>query len=118
MRPVIFLALLFFVNLGCSQIKSKPITEVSQNELKNVLLVDVRTPEEYNAGHIDDAVNINWYDADFADRFNEIDKAQTIYVYCKMGVRSAKAQTRLNDLGFKNVVNLEGGYDTWIQAQK
>ncbi len=118
MRPILFLALLFFVSLGCSQMKSKPITEVSQDELKNGVLVDVRTPEEFKAGHLNDAVNINWYDADFADQFKDIDKSKTIYVYCKMGGRSSKAQARLTELGFMSVVNLEGGYDTWIKAQK
>jgi rhodanese-related sulfurtransferase len=110
--------MLLFVNLGCAQSDSKPITKVSQEELKKVVLVDVRTPEEFTAGHLDNATNINWYDTDFADRFKAIDKDKTIYVYCKMGVRSLKAQEKLKSLGYHHVVNLEGGYDAWKKANQ
>ncbi len=99
-----------------SQIQSKPITEISEKELKNVILVDVRTPEEFNTGHLPSAININWYDADFAEQFSKVDKNKTIYFYCKVGGRSIKAADRLHSLGYKHVVNLEGGYDTWSKA--
>lgn len=112
------LFVLLLANVACAQISSKPITEVSQDEFKNVTLVDVRTPEEYEAGHLDNALNINWYDADFAQQFNSVGKDQTIYVYCKLGVRSAKAQEKLNSMGYGHVVNLEGGYDAWKKAHQ
>lgn len=104
---------LLFLSLSCTQNKAKPITELSQKELKNVVLVDVRTPGEFNEGHLDDALNINWYDSDFTEQFEHISKDEKIYVYCKMGGRSAKAQKKLESLGYKNVVNLEGGYEAW-----
>ena len=107
------LFVLFLVNLGCGQSTSKPITEVSQKELKTVILVDVRTPGEFQAGHLDNALNINWFDPDFARQFEAIDKDKTIYLYCKKGGRSAKAQEKLASIGYRNVVNLEGGYDAW-----
>ena len=103
------------VTVACSRIKSKPITKISQKELKDVILVDVRTPEEFNAGHLPSAININWYDSNFAEQFSDIDKTKTIYFYCKLGGRSVKATERLTALGYPNVVNLEGGYDTWVQ---
>lgn len=115
MRFYTSLALLLLLNFACAQISSKPITEVSQNELSNVILVDVRTPEEYQAGHLDNAKNINWYDKNFAEQFTSISKDETIYVYCKKGGRSAKAQQVLDSLGYKKVVNLEGGYDAHIK---
>lgn len=101
--------------MGCAQSKSKAITEVSQNELNNVILVDVRTPEEYAAGHIDEALNINWFDTDFAKQIQAIEKDETVYVYCKKGGRSAKAAHLLDSLGYKNVVDLEGGYDAYLK---
>lgn len=103
---------LFFIS-GCAQSKSKAITEFSQNDIDNGILVDVRTPEEYHAGHLDNALNINWFDEDFVDQFKDIEKEKTIYVYCKVGGRSAKAQEKLQALGYKKVINLEGGYDAW-----
>ncbi|NHF58282.1 rhodanese-like domain-containing protein [Flavobacteriaceae bacterium TP-CH-4] len=106
---------LVLTNLACAQITSKSITEVSQNELENVVLVDVRTPEEFSAGHLDNALNINWYDEDFAEQFEAIDKNETIYVYCKKGGRSAKAQEKLQSMGYQHVVNLEGGYDAYLE---
>ncbi len=112
------LFVLLLANVACAQISSKSITEVSQEELKNVILVDVRTPEEFEAGHLDNAKNINWYDADFAEQLNTVSKDQTIYVYCKLGARSAKAQEKLKSLGYAHVVNLEGGYDAWKNAHK
>ncbi|WP_158974327.1 rhodanese-like domain-containing protein [Cellulophaga sp. L1A9] len=117
MKYSVFLFFLAFINFGCSQIKSKSITEVSQNELKNITLLDVRTPEEFNAGHLDEALNINWFDADFQQQIEQhVVKDKTIYVYCKMGGRSAKAADKLSALGY-TVVNLEGGYDTYKQSQ-
>lgn len=115
MKNLFLIFSLCFLFLGCAQNSSKPITEVSQNELNDVILVDVRTPEEYAAGHIDKAMNINWYDENFAKQFDTVNKNETIYVYCKKGGRSAKAQQFLDSLGFKKVVNLEGGYDAHIK---
>lgn len=111
------LLLVFVLIAACAQNTSKPISEVSQEELKNVVLVDVRTPEEYAEGHLDNSLNINWHDTDFAEQFDAISKDETIFLYCKMGGRSAKAQEKLISLGFENVVNLEGGYDA-VKAAK
>jgi rhodanese-related sulfurtransferase len=103
------------INFSFAQMSSKPITEVSQNETNSVILIDVRTPEEFNAGHLENAKNINWYDKNFAMQFEIISKNEIIYVYCKKGGRSAKAQQLLDSLGYKNVVNLEGGYDAYVK---
>ncbi|MBM1106077.1 rhodanese-like domain-containing protein [Aurantibacter crassamenti] len=111
MKYILSLPFFFLMLIGCSQSKTKPITEFSQNDIKNGILVDVRTPEEYTAGHIDNALNINWFDVDFKTQFDSVSKDEPIYLYCKMGGRSAKAQEKLKSLGFTNVINLEGGYD-------
>jgi len=105
--------LVLLLNFACAQISSKHITEVSQNELNDVILIDVRTPEEFGEGHIESALNINWYDENFAEQFESIAKNEIIYVYCKKGGRSAKAQEKLQSLGYSNIVNLEGGYDAY-----
>ncbi|GGW24014.1 hypothetical protein GCM10007383_05630 [Arenibacter certesii] len=90
-----------------------PISEFDQKLLKNGILIDVRTPEEFKNGYIKNAKNINWFDADFADKFREVDKDQTIYLYCKVGGRSGQAQKKLQDMEYKKVVNLTGGYDAY-----
>lgn len=111
MKYSVLVTILLLINLGCAQSKSKPITEYSQNDKQEGILVDVRTPEEYQQGHLENALNINVLSTDFETHFDEMDKSKTVYVYCKKGGRSKKAQEKLISLGFENVVDLEGGYD-------
>ena len=115
MKSYIFPVLFLFLVSSCAQSTSKPITEFSQNDINTGILVDVRTPEEFNAGHIDKALNINWFDSDFAKNFENFNKDKTIYLYCKKGGRSAKAANLLDSLGYKKVIDLEGGYDAWLK---
>ncbi len=105
---------LFIVTLaaGCGNTTSMPITEFSQEGLVDYTLLDVRTPEEFDAGHLENAVNINWYDSDFVDQLIVVPKENTLYVYCKKGVRSAKAAALLDSLGYK-AIDLTGGYDAF-----
>jgi phage shock protein E len=115
LQIIVFFLLL--VNLGCGQTKSKHINEFLEHQPKDVVLVDVRTSEEFGAGHLQNAQNINLFDVDFENKFSVINKDETIYVYCKVGGRSAKAQEKLLALGYKKVINLEGGYDA-VLAKK
>lgn len=113
MRAIFLFLIVLVLQTGCSQENKvkMPITDFKQELLDNAILVDVRTPEEFSAGHLENADNINWYDADFSERFKAVDKNKTIYLYCKMGGRSAKAQEKLKSMGFNHVIDLEGGYD-------
>lgn len=114
LKLILFFSIL--LNLSCAQTQtpsSKPMANVTSEELEHVVLLDVRTPEEYAQGHLDNSLNVNWFDAGFAQQVEGIDKDETIYVYCKVGGRSAKAQQKLQSLGYRNVINLEGGYDAW-----
>lgn len=76
-------------------------------------LVDVRTPEEFAAGHINNAVNINYFDADFATKIQKLNKNRPVLLYCKSGIRSGKAAAVMQKLGFAALYNLEGGYLKW-----
>lgn len=79
----------------------------------SVQLLDVRTPQEYEEGHIDGAVNINVQSADFQQMAEkELSKDSTILVYCRSGRRSMSAAGILTKLGYK-VVNLKGGIIEW-----
>lgn len=84
----------------------------------NIQLIDVRTPEEFNEGHIANAVNINFLADDFEANVANLDKEKPVMVYCKSGGRSAKASARLKELGFKNITDLEGGISNWNSADK
>ncbi|MFK7756225.1 MAG: rhodanese-like domain-containing protein [Flavobacteriales bacterium] len=79
--------------------------------LDNIVLVDVRTPEEWSEGVIDNAIKINFKDSDFEEKIAKLDKNAHTIVYCKSGGRSAKATALMSQLGFKNLYNLSDGYD-------
>lgn len=76
---------------------------------KNVQLIDVRTPDEYNSGHIEDAKNIDFYSANFTAEFNKLDKEKPVYIYCKSGNRSHQSANKLVEMGFKHIYDLRGG---------
>ncbi len=102
---------------SCGEAREMPITEFTSEELYNAVLIDVRTPEEYAEGHLEGALNLNWYDESFVQQLEGIDKDQKVYVYCKRGGRSASAAKLLDSLGYKKVIDLTGGYDAWKQAK-
>lgn len=78
-------------------------------------LIDVRTPEEFAAGHIEGAVNIDIASSDFATRISQLDPKKTYAVYCHSGNRSGVATTQMANSGFTNVYDLDGGIIAWEQ---
>ncbi|MFN8353168.1 MAG: rhodanese-like domain-containing protein [Spirosomataceae bacterium] len=78
--------------------------------LPKAQLVDVRTPEEFNNGHIQAAKLVNYNGPDFKEEAAKLDKNKPVFVYCAAGMRSSKAAKVLTELGFKEVYNLSGGY--------
>ncbi|ALM47451.1 hypothetical protein AMR72_00215 [Flavobacterium psychrophilum] len=122
MKKLIFLFVLALVFLSCETKTKEGAVLVSPQQFSQeiamgtVQLVDVRTPEEFNNGHIKGAQNINLHDDDFANQINKLHKDKTVYVYCKAGRRSAEATATLKQNGFKNVVELDGGTNAWSDA--
>jgi phage shock protein E len=76
---------------------------------KDILLIDVRTPEEFASGHLENAVNMNYFDSDFDAQLKTLDKNKVVYLYCKSGRRSAYAAEILVDMVFVKIYDLEGG---------
>ncbi|MGV6828784.1 MAG: rhodanese-like domain-containing protein [Flavobacteriales bacterium] len=84
---------------------------------KNVQLIDVRTPDEYNQGHIKNALNIDFFDnTHFSEKFNKLDKNKAIYIYCQSGTRSHKTAMKLEEMGFNKIYDLQGGYMAWTKS--
>lgn len=119
-----FLIGLIFIGINNNLSAQSKQTEVVKNiepiELNAILasnskvqLVDVRTPSEFNTGHINKALNINYYDRDFSQQISKLDKSKPIYVYCRSGVRSKYSSEILKKLGFKKIYNLKGGILSW-----
>jgi phage shock protein E len=84
------------------------------------LIIDVRTPAEWDRGHLEDAKHIEWQDIGTFISDLTSDKDETIYVYCRSGARSGKAKTILDELGYSNVINAGGVADAqaFINAQE
>ncbi len=114
---------LSFSFFGCAQkaeFKSYTAAEFEKllKEDASVQLVDVRRPDEFDAGHIDNAVLINVLDSGFiAAAESLLDKSKPVAVYCRSGKRSKDAAGKLSGKGFK-VYDLDGGYNGWVEYQK
>ena len=84
-------------------------------EDRSFFLLDVRTPEEYTAGHLKGAVNINFYEQTFEEKIDSLDKRKKYLVYCRSGGRSRQTMFLMRDLGFEEVCNLSGGILSWSE---
>lgn len=82
-------------------------------ELKSPQLIDVRTPEEFEGGHLENAINIDWNNQNFLRLTASLDKTKPIMVYCLSGGRSSAAATSLRQDGFQQVYELDGGLMQW-----
>ncbi len=82
----------------------------------NVVIVDVRTPEEFDDGRIDNAINIDVKSDDFTDSISSLDKSKVYFLYCKAGARSSRARDAMKKAGFPYIFELEGGMDAWLDA--
>ena len=76
------------------------------NTATNTLIIDVRTPEEFIAGHVRGALLIDFKDASFDAKIAELDPNAEYIVYCRSGNRSAQAAARMREAGIGNIVDL------------
>jgi rhodanese-related sulfurtransferase len=115
----LFAACFAVLSLSCAQSPNAaqvlPPAEFKQqlSAATNAYLLDVRTPDEYSAGHIEGAININYNAPDFKAQIEKLDKSRPVFLYCAIGGRSSKASKLLNEAGFKRIVDLKGGYNGW-----
>jgi len=121
LRLTLSLVLLMGVS-SCQSQESTNITKVDNSFIKqevvgkNVQLVDVRTPNEYNSGHIDNAVNFDLSRQNI-QQINTLDKDKPVYLYCAVGSRSAYAAKILEREGFTKIFDYSGGYMDWVRNQ-
>lgn len=120
---IISLSLICLLFLSCQGQQTKTVQTVDVTAFAEKLkatdkaqLLDVRTPEEFSSGHIENATNVNWNGDDFVFKAENYDKSKPVFVYCKIGGRSAQAANKLAELGFKEIYNLDGGIMKWNAA--
>ncbi len=83
---------------------------------EKAIILDVRDPDEYKAGHLPGAVHVSRGKLEFTVWDKITDKDAKIYVYCLTAARSALATKTLNDLGFKNAVLMDAHFEEWVKA--
>ena len=96
-------------NLGAQDFQAK-------TQEAGVVTLDVRTPDEFDGGHLVNALNIDVEGATFDSELSKLDKDATYAVYCRSGRRSSVAIDRMKDAGFTNVVNMNAGILEWQAA--
>ncbi len=117
-RSLLFLFFLLFISCN-SEMNYKLEVNDFKNKLektKGALLIDVRKTDEYNNGHIRNAVNINWFDDTFFEKISKLDKRKPAFIYCLTGGRAEPAAENMRKMGFEQVYELNGGILTWRKA--
>jgi rhodanese-related sulfurtransferase len=79
-------------------------------------VLDVRTPGEFAAGHLKGAKNIDFKADDFAAKLGKLDKTKPYLVHCRSGGRSTASLKTFKELGFTNIIHLDGGMIAWKKA--
>jgi len=123
-KVLIVFGLIFFFLIGCKGQLDSGIKDISVEEMQSLLkiddvqLVDVRTPEEFKAGYIANAQNIDYYSPTIDEDILKLDKNKPVIVYCRSGKRSRDCSEKLLEAGFQKIYNLEGGIIQWEHEGK
>lgn len=81
-----------------------------------VIVLDIRTPDEFADGHIAGATNIDFMAGDFAERLARLDREKSYLLHCASGRRSTNSLPQFSKLGFTNLIHLDGGFKAWQAA--
>lgn len=116
-------SLCLHLETGTASSKTQIIENITPKEaytliLKNkdnpdFVILDVRTPREFANGHIENALNLDYYSETFKDDLNSLEKNKTYLIYCRSGRRSGKALDMMKELNFSRAYNMLGGITQW-----
>jgi|TARA_B110000908_G_scaffold27459_1_gene32172 rhodanese-related sulfurtransferase len=95
--------------------------DINVSEFKELInfgsiILDVRRPVEFNAGHLENAININYFDNDFITQVSKLDKSKTLLIHCASGGRSSAAMNKLKGNDFSIMYNMLGGFSAWEKS--
>ena len=114
MRYIFILLLSIFLNSCSEQFKYISVEEFNSFSEDEFELIDVRTLEEFQSGHISRAINIDFFSANFIDEIKEFDTSLNLILYCRTENRSSKSAKILLDNDYKNIYVIKGGIEEWI----
>ncbi len=101
---------------GVRLVSAEAGADIASNAPDDLVILDVRTPEEFAQGHLDGAMMIDFYDEDFAQQIAQLDPDVPYLVYCASGARSGQASLLMDALNFTNVADIDGGITSWDAA--
>ena len=118
MNRIVVLSLIFI--FSCELLNSPEINIISESDFVEIqdsdyTLIDVRTQDEFDLGHIDSAINLDFYSETFQNDILSLPKDETIVLYCRTNNRSSKTANILKENGFKEISVLEGGITEWVK---
>ncbi|MCG6909262.1 MAG: rhodanese-like domain-containing protein [Deltaproteobacteria bacterium] len=118
------IALMLLVPLACPAAGVSSIENISASASANLIaqnrdnpdfmILDIRTPSEFEAGHIAGARMLDFYSQSFVDDFKKLDRNKTYLIYCRSGSRSGRLMQAIDNLGFKKIFNMERGLKDWV----
>jgi rhodanese-related sulfurtransferase len=101
---------------GISTISANDAATIADNPPDDLVVLDIRTPEEFAEGHLEGAVLVDFYAPDFAEQLAALDTDVPYLLYCRSGNRSGQALGVMEQLGFTSVANVDGGILAWSDA--
>jgi len=125
MRTLFALSILLVLGIGCKSKVSnqqtgltfKDVDVAEANKMiaqnKDLVILDVRTPEETDLGIIPNAIIIDYKNSSFDSEIAKLDKSKPYLVYCRSGGRSVGASNKMIAAGIEDVTNMKGGYNAW-----
>lgn len=85
-------------------------------ECEDMVLLDCRTPSEFESGHLPGAINFNYLTQDFVGQMEQLDPSKTYFIYCRSERRSLRTCVLLKNGGFKKIYHLDGGLNEWLKV--
>ena len=77
------------------------------------MILDVRTAQEYDSGHLNGSINLDFKSPSFKDQIASLDRNKAYLIYCRTGVRSGRCVQLMMSLGFRELYNLTRGIEQW-----
>ena len=118
MNRIVVLSLIFI--FSCEIINSPEINIISESDFVEIqdsdyTLIDVRTQDEFDLGHIDSAINLDFYSETFQNEILSLPKNEKIVLYCRTNNRSSKTAAILKENGYKDISVIRGGITEWVK---